>query len=640
MKYYLICFLTLFTFLLCSPQISAQENSIGDFIQAGNYQKAIDIILMKGNVENLQDADLESLGYCYVMTREYDKAESVYSKLVSNKKSTVENIRYYAEILFINKKYDLAREKFVQCLESKPTDNFIQIKIASCDSLKLWQNKNNRYLISNFSGINTAADEMCALSTTNNLLYLSNRKNEVTAKDPINYNILAPFTVKNYDVSTFNVLGSVSEDKYISVSNKSYISEKYWCSAIAYCKERNLNAYALKTIHKSMQDFSLDNSVIMFDNPENNSIDDLILFKWAGMPENINVSQPGFAKNGKRLYFSSDMPGGQGGMDLYYSDLVNDVWSKPVNLGENVNTAFDEISPVISGDTILFFSSNGLPGYGNFDVYNCKISTNSFGKSVNMKFPINSTGDDFYYNPNYGENSLLTSNRSSMGKGGYDIYVINLPTIVIPKDTVVKLPIAQRVLDIKNYKLPFVLFDLNNSDLDKNYEQSLKNLADTLKLFNDVKLDILGYTDVLGNNEQNLELSAARAKSVAEKLISYGVSSSQLSYKGMGIAEIKEIEDIKITVILGTITSPNEAEWFNKMLNNKSEVMVMPNGKYFSYCVGDFDNLQDAEKLANELKSSYFSNSYVGYFYFGKCLPKYSASINRRVDLILSKSVK
>lgn len=638
MRFCLVCFIIFVKILFFPQQISAQENSINDFINVRNYDKAIEVILLKGSVENLNEMFLEKLGYCYIMTRQYIKAEEVYAKLVDTKNPSIENLKYYAETLMINLKYDKAKEYLNRCRESNHTDKQIEIKIASCDSLKLWQNLESGSLIRNFAAINTQYDEMCAYSTPSDFVYLTTRETELSAKEPRNFITASQFIVKGFKPSQIDSSKTVTTENIVSQLNKSHIAKEYWCSSFSFCKERNLYAFALKKIQRWTHDISLGNSMIVFDGLEDGSIDSLMVFKWDGMPANINISQPGFAKNGTRLYFSSDMPGGYGGMDLYYSDLVMDVWTKPKNLGGTVNTPFDELSPTIIGDTILYFSSNGLPGYGNFDVYCSVIHSDNFEKPINMKAPINSIGDELYFQPDFGNNWFLTSNRSPIGKGGYDVYFVNRPCSDEPKDDHFPPIASKRELNIQNYKLPFLLFNFDEAIIDENYDESLKNLADTLKLFNDIKLTILGHTDNLGSIDYNLKLSESRAKAVADKLISRGVSESQISYKGMGVSEDNRIDDIRYTVILKTLKSSDYTEWVKEKLDNKHDVFVLSNGKYVSYCIGNFENAEDAAKLLQKINSGYFSKSHVGAFYFGRCLPKYNASINRRVDLRLRKS--
>lgn len=109
-------------------------------------------------------------------------------------------------------------------------------------------------------------------------------------------------------------------------------------------------------------------------------------------------SQPTIASDGLTLYFASDRPGGFGGVDLYMSrkDPATGIWSKPVNLGPEINTAGDEKTPFIHSDSeTLYFSSNGHFGFGGFDIF--YIRKNDKGvwlEAENIGSPINGPGDD------------------------------------------------------------------------------------------------------------------------------------------------------------------------------------------------------------------------------------------------------
>ncbi len=637
MRFYLVYFVVLVKILLLSSQISAQENAINDFINTRNYEKAIEVILLNGTLENLNNSSLEKLGYCYIMTRRYDKAEEVYAKLVDSKNPSIQNLKYYAETLMINLKFDKAKEWLNRCRESSSTDKLIEIKLASCDSLKIWQKLEPNYLIKDFYPINTQFDEMCATFTTTDFVYLTTRETPLSVKEPRNFITASQFIIKGYNSSLMDTSKLEIAEKMVNQLNKTNIANEYWCSSFDYCKQQNLFAFAVKKIQRWTHDISLGNSIIVFDGMEDRPIDSLIVFKWDGMPSNANLSQPCFAKNGTRLYFSSDMYGGCGGMDLYYSDLEMGIWTKPVNLGTTVNSPFDEISPAISGDSLLYFSSNGQPGYGNFDVFFSAIHSNTYDNPINMKAPINSIGDDLYFRPIIGQFGLLTSDRSPNGKGGYDVYFVNNISNVKATNLITLLPDTIKELNIPNFKLPYILFDFNQTIIDENYDEILKNLADTLKLCADIKLNILGHTDNVGSVKYNLVLSELRAKAIADRLISLGVLESKITYKGLGISEDEHVENIKYTVVLNTLNSADYIQWFKEKLAYQIDVFVLPNGNKFSYCVGNFENIKDAEVLLQNMKVGSFSKSHIGAFYFGRYIANYKTSINRRVDLKLSK---
>ena len=130
---------------------------------------------------------------------------------------------------------------------------------------------------------------------------------------------------------------------------------------------------------------------------------------------------PAFSGDGKTLYFASNRAGGAGGIDLYRTSIdASGRFSRPVNMGRDINTPGDEMFPYVGPDAKLYFASDGHPGLGKLDVF---VATRSGGvtRIENMGQPINSPADDFgliYTNPTSG---YMASNRSG-GKGDDDIY--------------------------------------------------------------------------------------------------------------------------------------------------------------------------------------------------------------------------
>jgi len=107
------------------------------------------------------------------------------------------------------------------------------------------------------------------------------------------------------------------------------------------------------------------------------------------------IGQPSVSSDGKYLFFASDMPGGQGGSDLFYCELINGEWSTPVNLGTKVNSSGAENYPCIHPSGRLYFTSNRPGGIGNLDIYFTSLSEGIWEDPVLLPEPINSTADDF-----------------------------------------------------------------------------------------------------------------------------------------------------------------------------------------------------------------------------------------------------
>ncbi len=130
--------------------------------------------------------------------------------------------------------------------------------------------------------------------------------------------------------------------------------------------------------------------------------------------------------DGNKLYFASNRPGGYGGFDIYCVEKSNGgKWGKPKNLGPTINTPKDEDAPFISPDgLVLYFSSNGHAGYGDFDIYKARFeqALNTFEPPLNMGAPINSSGKDLYFTTyDNGNLNFFASDRED-GHGFMDIY--------------------------------------------------------------------------------------------------------------------------------------------------------------------------------------------------------------------------
>ncbi len=147
----------------------------------------------------------------------------------------------------------------------------------------------------------------------------------------------------------------------------------------------------------------------------------------------------------KVLYFSSDMDGGKGGYDIYYCDIDSDEFGLPVNLGDIVNTSGDEISPFYINGT-LYFSSNGLPNIGGYDIFYSQWNGSSWDDPTNMGFNYNSSYDDMFLRfDNKGSNGFLVSNRPDKNKKKMkgnesccdDIYTVYIKELVIDLEAIV-----------------------------------------------------------------------------------------------------------------------------------------------------------------------------------------------------------
>jgi len=132
-----------------------------------------------------------------------------------------------------------------------------------------------------------------------------------------------------------------------------------------------------------------------------------------------NTGQPAISPDGRVLFFASDMPGGLGGSDIYYCRNINGEWSEPVNLGPSVNSPSTENYPFIHQSGKLFFTSDRPGGLGGLDVYYSVMSNDTWNDPVRLAEPVNSSSDDFAF---VAQPDLQTGYFSSNRLRNDDIY--------------------------------------------------------------------------------------------------------------------------------------------------------------------------------------------------------------------------
>jgi len=140
-------------------------------------------------------------------------------------------------------------------------------------------------------------------------------------------------------------------------------------------------------------------------------------------------SQPTVSANGDLLIFASDRPEGLGGIDLYMcTRLSDDSWSRPVLLPKGINTPQDEKSPFLHPDNkTLYFTSNGLPGLGGYDIFMARRQDSTWASPQNIGFPINSEEDDLgLFVSLDGQYGYFSSNKLNRN-GGWDLFRFRMP---------------------------------------------------------------------------------------------------------------------------------------------------------------------------------------------------------------------
>lgn len=177
-----------------------------------------------------------------------------------------------------------------------------------------------------------------------------------------------------------------------------------------------------------------------------------------------SYGHPAVSPDGTWLYFTSDMPGGQGGRDIWRVNLKERQGSLE-NLGEWINTPGDEMFPYVRSDSVLYFASNGHPGFGGLDIFRAEQTKSGGWTVTNMGTPVNSASDDFGICFGEGESGFFSSNRGD--NRGYDhIYSFELPEI--------KVTISGWVLDKDEEPVPNAVIRIVGND-GSNQKQVARN---------------------------------------------------------------------------------------------------------------------------------------------------------------------
>lgn len=176
-----------------------------------------------------------------------------------------------------------------------------------------------------------------------------------------------------------------------------------------------------------------------------------------------SVGSPSISKDGKTLYFASNMPGGKGGVDIWKVSVNGNSYGKPENLGDQVNTPADENFPFITEDgKTLYFSSKGKPGMGGYDVFALDVAKNTLS---NLGQPVNTTHDDFSFSFNNDKNiGFLSSNRDGIIDNIYLLKPIcGVEALIAVKDAKTNSPISNAKVVILDSKKNIVGTEMSNA---------------------------------------------------------------------------------------------------------------------------------------------------------------------------------
>lgn len=367
---------------------------------------------------------LSKLADSYRLAGNSKKAETYYAQLEQKGSATSTDILRYAEVLKMNGKYDLAIAKMEQYnLQVPGEDRIIKHVTDKTYYVPLNEDK-GQFALTNLK-MNTSESDFGTSYLNDKVVFVSSRQGIGFTKYEYNWN------VKNF------------------LNLYSFVPDKSDKTKVSKIKHLTAKGGINKKFHEGPATFNADGNLMIFTRDRYNKTEELntnqvrvLELWWSEKDANgewgkaqpmsfnnkeYNVGHGALTPDGRTLYFVSDMPGGEGESDIYYSTRNGDgTWSSPTNAGQNINTEGKEMFPFYHDKGMLFFASDGHAGIGGLDVFMATVSGTTFGTSKNLGSTLNSSMDDFAFILDKEMKTGYVSSNRDGGKGNDDIYAFDL----------------------------------------------------------------------------------------------------------------------------------------------------------------------------------------------------------------------
>lgn len=372
------------------------------------------------------------IAYLQYKVRDYEDAARWYKRVLDrdDENEFIEDRYLYGKVLKAQGKYQEAREQFTLFIEGSDSEEIKGLarnELAGIDQIKDYEENIEAVVQFAEKDINSGFTEFSPRQYQDGTLYYAS----IPSKKEIEVDYSNEEHFARIYTSTKTEKGF--EDP---VPLGTHINRPgYHTGNVAFSKDGRRMYYTRSVLYGN----DLDESKLYVSNKSDTDWTPAI--ELEGLNGDYFIKHPtvGELFGNEVLYFVSDMEGGFGGFDIYYATRRGDnEFDTPVNLGPTINTAQDEATPFYNDGT-LYFSTEGRPGLGGYDIYSAAWDGSKWTEIKNMGFNYNSSYDDLYFNTNGdGTAGYLVSNRLDKAKRSVkgksccdDIYLFNLRDIVI-----------------------------------------------------------------------------------------------------------------------------------------------------------------------------------------------------------------
>lgn len=611
-------------YFLASVSLFAQESQLkkaNKYFSIAFFEKSATLysnLIEEGNKDLLV---LKRAADSYYYISDFEKATAFYRTIVEKQKESADEqyvFRYAQSLKAIGKLEE--SNKWMKIYEKEIPETVYK---ANIDKLERIKQQGNKFEIKN-EVINTPQSDFGAAFYKNQLVYSSPSLSNGLFSRKYKWNDQAYL-----DVYITNVIGTSLDS--VSTPFSKELNSKLHEANVTFTNDEKTIYFTRNNSEKGKRKKDA-NKVTQLSIYSADLVDDV----WTNIKslpfnsDNYSTMHPSLNKENNRLYFSSDMPGTLGSFDIFYVTIdSNGNFGKPINLGSEINTKTRDQFPFISDEGKLFFASDGHLGFGLLDLFVSEVKEDAFTKPLNLGLPINTNYDDFslIYN-DVTKRGYFSSNRPE-GKGDDDIYSylqlapledfqyyvqsvviddetnesipeavvtlyddkgdkikditvdntgsfyfdlkpgtyklsVNHPSYIPAEKTFTVLdngnPKTEQLLKVKRipksfleeliaeegdpkvitdngvlmFDLPEILFDFDKFNIRADARSPLNQLVDKLKRYPLINIEIGSHTDSRGTEEYNNQLSQARATSTMNYLVENGVDASRISAKGYG----------------------------------------------------------------------------------------------------------
>jgi hypothetical protein len=554
--------LFLITIQLVLFTLKSQDSRADRLFNKWNYAKAS--TAYQKRINRKPSADLYyRLGQSYrKMSAHFRDEESAFAKV--DEFGAYSDPNYYLEYartLRTNGKIPEAKAQVEKYLSIKPEDPKGLFLRNSFELIENDRATDQPISIKNMGNVNSIGADFYPVRFKNQIIFTSSRQSENHRKK---YGWTGSYFL---DLFQADMTDNETKLEYIRPFEIKGINKKFHDGPV--CFSKNYDTLYFSRVEKYLKgtdkaDLNIERNKIFMREFKNNEWQEEIPFYLNS--NNYSVVNPYLSKDGKRLYFVSDMPGGFGETDIYYCEKTIEGWGSPVNLGPEINTNECENFPTIDSKGNLYFSSEGYLGYGGMDLCVSKQIDGQFQQAQPLKAPLNSSYDDFGILILQDEKTgYISSNRLLANRGSDDLYHFSLldeklDTNLLLSDYTIgwkpKLPeleivnIEPEIIEeIKLEKIDYnsfpykpyeltIYYDFDRSFIRNKYFNQLDSLVDVLKKYPEAKINLSGHTDSHGKSDYNFGLSYRRNNSVIFFLTEQGIERKRISAKGYGFTRL------------------------------------------------------------------------------------------------------